>query len=124
MRYQQKIRKSNKTARQEFEYDVYRKHFLEQKHLRAAVQYLKASHKTFVGGLDQGVAISRDSSLDWSTFFKQADGVFYARLKSNQIVPKGKGSRQWKHLINTFKNAVHRNDVALYKKAISMMNLL
>ena len=119
MRYQQKLRQNNKTERQYYEHEVYRKFQLEQKHLKASVEYLKKSHKTFVSGNER---LNKD--LDWAAFFKQADGVFYARLKSNQILPKGKASRQWKQLINTFKNAVNKDNHLLYRKAIGLMNLL
>jgi len=119
MRYQQQQRQNNKTERQKFEYNIYNKSVLERKHTDESIKYLRALHKSFAG---KDIEISLNKNLEWNIFFKQAEGFFNARMKSNQIKPKGAASQTWKSIINSFKRAINKDNNRLYKNAIGAMN--
>jgi len=107
MRYQQKQRRINKTARQRFEMQNETYKSRSHRCLRDNVERFRAEHIKFIGRNDGRF----NQELDWTGFLKDQDSHFAAamsqqRSRGSAICHQSKDLQQWQHMMNTFKNVV------------------
>jgi len=104
MRFGQKQRLHNKSARQEFEQCKLNKAKLREFCFSDNIALMKQSHMELTGRNMHSHHITFDSSLDWDTFLDNHD-IRFENMMKRRCLKQSKISKQEKHwycIINTF----------------------
>ena len=125
MRFQQKQRKNNKTARQIFEHN---RNYLQKRRrecLLRCLQQLKENHKQFVGKDMDTNHITFDRQLDWKEFLNIHNKMFINQMSKLQTPKSADEFVRWTGVIGTMKAAVKiTNDVGADNRYQAFLQVL